>query len=143
MKLHYIIFLVALTLFGQLGCKKTDGYNTIVSTDKTKPGVVTNVKVVNFNGGAYITYTLPDSKNILSVQANYMISGKDSRQSKSSYYSDSITVSGFAASQDYNVTLTVVSRASISSDPVQVPVHPATPPYLLAIPPAKMVPDFG
>jgi len=28
----------------------------------TKPGPVTNVKIVNFNGGAYITYTLPDQR---------------------------------------------------------------------------------
>jgi hypothetical protein len=127
----------------QFSCKKTDGYNTIVSTDKTKPGPVTNVQVANFNGGAYITYTLPDSKNILYVQANYPINAKQTRQSKSSYYSDSITVSGFAQSQDYVVTLTVVSRANVSSDPVQVTVHPGTPPYLLAIPTVKMVPDFG
>ena len=127
----------------QFSCKKTDGYNTIVSTDKTKPGPVTNVQVANFNGGAYITYTLPNSKNILYVQANYPINAKSSRQSKSSYYSDSITVSGFAQSQDYVVTLTVVSRANVSSDPVQVTVHPGTPPYLLAQPTVKMVPDFG
>lgn len=143
MKLHYIVFLIAVTLFGQLGCKKTDGYNTIVSTDKSKPGPVTNVQVSNFSGGAYLTYTLPDSKNILYVQANYMINGKDSRQTKSSYYSDSITVSGFAASQDYQVTLTVVTRANVTSDPVTVTVHPGTPPYLQAIPSVKMVADFG
>ncbi|TDW96876.1 DUF4959 domain-containing protein [Dinghuibacter silviterrae] len=125
------------------GCTKTDSYNTIVSTDKTKPGPVTNVQVTNFSGGAILTYTLPNSQNILYVQANYMINAKDSRQAKSSYYSDTVTVSGFAQSQDYQVTLTVVSRANVSSDPVTVTVHPTTPPYLLAIPTVKMVPDFG
>jgi hypothetical protein len=127
----------------QFSCKKTDGYNTIVSTDKTKPGPVTDVKVVNFNGGAYITYALPKSPNILYVQANYKINDKASRQTKSSYYSDSITVSGFAKSQDYKVTLKVVTRADVSSDSVVVTVHPDTPPYLLARPTVKMVPDFG
>ena len=125
------------------GCKKTDGYNTIASTDKTKPGVITNIKVTNFNGGAYITYTLPNSQNILYVQATYPINDKRTRQTKSSYYSDSITVGGFAKSQDYKVTLYVVSRADVKSDSVVVTVHPDTPPYLLMLPTVKMAADFG
>lgn len=128
----------------QLSCKKMDGYNDVVSTDKTKPGVVTNVKVVNFNGGAYITYDLPKSPNILYVQAEYKINDKGAtRQTKSSYYSDSITVSGFAKSQDYEVTLHTVSRADVSSDPVTVTVHPDTPPYLLVRATVAMQKDFG
>src|SRR5258708_854373 len=136
--------ILAVTLaLSQPGCKKTDGYNAVVSTDMTKPGPVTNVKIVNFNGGAYITYSLPDSKNILYVQANYAINDKISRQTKSSYYSDSVTVSGFAKSQDYKVTLQVVSRAEVKSDSVVVNVHPDTPPYLLTRPTLKMQADFG
>src|SRR5258708_26943970 len=81
--------ILAVTLaLSQPGCKKTDGYNAVVSTDMTKPGPVTNVKIVNFNGGAYITYSLPHSKNILYVQANYQINDKINRQTKSSHYSD-------------------------------------------------------
>ncbi len=120
-----------------------DGYNEIVSTDMTKPASVTNVRVQNFNGGAYITYSLPNSPNILYVQAEYKINGETSRQSKSSYYSDSITVSGFAKSQDYEVILHTVSRAQVYSDPVTVIVHPDTPPYLLTRPTVEMKPDFG
>ena len=96
-------------------CKKASDYNAITSTDKTKPGVISNIKVASFNGGAYITYTLPDSKNILYVQANYQINSKTSRQTKSSYYSDSITVSGFADTIDYKVVLYTVSRAEVRS----------------------------
>lgn len=124
-------------------CKKTDGYNIIVSTDKTKPLPVSNIQVSNFPGGAYITYTLPDSKNILYVQASYKINGVTSRQTKSSYYSDSITVSGFAKSQDYNVVLYTVTRAEVMSDSVVVTVHPDTPAYLQVLPTVKMVKDFG
>jgi hypothetical protein len=127
----------------QPSCKKIDGYNDVVSTDLTKPGPVSNVQVKNFNGGAYITYTLPDSKNILYVQAQYNINDKTSRQTKSSYYSDSVTVSGFAKSQDYNVILYVVSRANVLSDSVTVTVHPETPPYLLAYASLKLEDDFG
>jgi hypothetical protein len=138
------LLMVAIALLAiQFSCKKTEGYNTVVSTDNTKPGPVTNVKVVNFNGGAYITYTHPNSKNLLYVQAEYKINDKASRQTKSSYYSDSITVSGFAKSQDYKVVLYTVTRADVRSDSVVVTVHPDTPPYLLVRATIAMVPDFG
>ncbi len=124
-------------------CKKTDGYNTIVSTDKSKPLPVSNVLVSNFPGGAYLTYTLPNSPNLLYVQATYKINGVTTRQTKSSYYSDSITVSGFAKSQDYSVTLVTVTRAEVQSDSIVVTVHPATPPYLSVLPTVKIQQDFG
>lgn len=125
-------------------CQKMDGYNTDpVSNDTSKPGVVTNIRVKNFNGGAYIIYDLPASKNILYVQAQYSINPKANRQTKASYYTDTITVDGFAASQDYNVTLNTVSRANILSDGVVVTVHPNTPYYRLIRPTIAMTPDFG
>ncbi|MBW8685310.1 DUF4959 domain-containing protein [Chitinophaga rhizophila] len=142
---HYTqqLLLLAISVLLLFSCKKVDGYNDIVSTDMTKPEPVTNVKVTNFNGGAYITYTLPKSANILYVQANYKINEQSSRQTKSSYYSDSITVSGFAKSQEYDVELLVVSRAQVMSEPVHVKVHPDTPAYLLTRPTIKIRQDFG
>ena len=137
-----LIPLMALFLL-QFSCKKTDSYNDVVSTDKTKPLPVTGVHVTNTNGGAYITYTLPDSKNVLYVQAEYMINDKTGRQTKSSFYSDTVAVSGFAKSQDYKVTLYTVTRADVKSDPVEVTVHPDTPPYLLVLPTVVFRSDFG
>lgn len=137
-------FVIAVCLLlVQTACKKDGSYNEVTSTDKSKPGVITNVKVANFNGGAYITYTLPDSKNILYVQASYRINDKTTRQTKSSYYSDSITVSGFADSKDYQVVLYTVSRAEVKSDSVVVTVHPLTPPYKLVFASLSIQKDFG
>jgi hypothetical protein len=137
----YMICFLALT--GAWSCKKSDGYNDIVSKDGTKPAVVTNVQVTNFNGGAYITYDLPAGSNVLYVQADYKINDQRSRQTKSSYYTDTIRVEGFAKAQDYEVVLHAVSRANVMSDPVTVTVHPDTPPYLLVKPSLIMTPDFG
>lgn len=124
-------------------CKKNDGYVKEVSTDMSKPAVVTNVKVKNFNGGAYITYDLPNSDNLLYVQAEYHINDKTTRQTKSSYYSDTVTVDGFAKSQEYEVTLYSVSRANVKSDPLVVKVHPDTPFYKLIKPTLTITSDFG
>jgi hypothetical protein len=124
-------------------CKKKDGYNDIVSKDGTRPGVVTNVQVTNFNGGAYITYDLPASGNVLYVQADYKINDVKTRQTKSSYYTDTIIVEGFAKVQDYQVVLHSVSRANVMSDPVTATVHPAMPAYLLIRPSIVLNSDFG
>ncbi len=124
-------------------CKKTAGYNEVISKDGTKPDIVTNVKVINYNGGAYITYTLPASGNVLYVLADYKISDQKTRQTKSSYYSDTVSVDGFSKSQDYDVTLHTVSRSNVMSDPITVKVHPATPPYLLVKPSIVLSTDFG
>ncbi|GAA4307091.1 DUF5000 domain-containing lipoprotein [Mucilaginibacter gynuensis] len=136
--------LIGLLMIGIASCKRNDGYNTgPISNDGTKPGVVTNIKVDNFNGGANITYDLPNSDNILYVLAKYHINDKASRETKSSYYKDTVVVNGFKASQDYDVTLYTVSRANVMSDPITVKVHPETPVYQLVRPSVAITPDFG
>jgi hypothetical protein len=137
----YTVFF--LLLAAALSCKKSNNYNDIVSKDGTKPGVVTNVRVTNFNGGAYITYKLPASGNVLYVLADYKINDLKSRQTKSSYYTDTVKVEGFEKAQDYKVVLHTVSRANVMSDSVTVTVHPNTPPYLLVRPSVQLKADFG
>lgn len=124
-------------------CEKMETYNDPASSDLTKPGVVSNIKVENFNGGANITYSLPNSPNLLYVMAQYKINGVTTRETKSSYYSDTIVVDGFAKKQAYDVTLYAVSRANVKSDPVVVKVNPDTPPYLLVKPSIDAQADFG
>ncbi|HEX6431881.1 MAG TPA: DUF4959 domain-containing protein [Niastella sp.] len=131
---------MAVVLFS---CSKVSDYKDVASDDKTKPGPVTNVQVKNEAGSAIITYDLPNSENILYVQASYMINDKASRQTKSSFYSDTIHVGGFEKSQDYKVMLYTVSRADVQSDPVEVTVHPGLPAYLQAFPTIKTKADFG
>ncbi|WEK37485.1 MAG: DUF5000 domain-containing lipoprotein [Candidatus Pseudobacter hemicellulosilyticus] len=124
-------------------CKKMDGYNEPVSADKSVPGQVTDIKVTNFNGGAYITYTLPKSDNLLYVQARYRINDQQYRESKSSYYSDTITVEGFEKAAEYDVVLYSVSRANVKSDSIIVKVQPETPHYQLIRPTVQYDADFG
>ena len=143
MQKTFSYLIICLLIITQFCCRKSDGYNTVIDKDLTKPGPVSNVKVTNFNGGAYITYDLPKSENILYVQAKYKINDIASRETKSSYYSDTIMVNGFAKSQDYKVTLYTVSRANVSSDSVVITVHPDIPPYLLVYETINMQNTFG
>jgi len=140
-KFSFLPLILVLSLL--VACTKSDGDRHPLSDDKTKPGVVTNVQVKNINGAAVLTYTLPSSDNFLYVLADYKINDTRSRQTKSSYYIDTVLVDGFARSQDYEVKLYSVSRANIMSEPVIVHVHPDTPWYQLIKRSAKILPDFG
>lgn len=142
---HKYIILTLTLLIIAVACAKEKDYNEPVSGDKTKPGNITGIKVANFNGGSYITYSLPSSGNILYVKADYVIDEKTGkkRQTKSSYYSDSITVQGFAENKEYTVTLTTVTRSNVESDPVTVKVSPDTPVYRKVAKTILMQADFG
>jgi hypothetical protein len=104
-KNNSLLLFLFMVITSVISCKKSDGDRVPISTDKSKPAVITNVKVANYNGGAYITYDLPNSDNILYVLAKYQIRDKVSRETKSSYYTDTVSVEGFAKEADYEVTL--------------------------------------
>lgn len=139
----WLLLLLSVTIFSIISCKRNDGYNTPISKDKSKPAMVTNVKVDNYNGGAYITYDLPNSENILYILAKYQTKDGSSRETKSSYYSDTLNVVGFAKAQEYTVTLYTVSLSEVMSDPVTVKVNPLTPVYTLVSSQTTIAPDFG
>lgn len=138
----YCFLFAAAVMTSLYACKETD-YIDVVSDDTTKPEPVSNIEVHNFNGGAHIVFSLPESGNVLYVMAEYKINDERTRQTKSSYYRDTVTVSGFAKSDIYSVTLWSVSRSNVKSEPTTVEVHPDTPPYLVSWPTVKMAPDFG
>lgn len=144
-KIWYLlqVFAIVILTCSLYSCKESDGFNDVVSQDKTKPGAITGVKVENLAGAAVISYQLPNSPNLLYVQAEYKINSRVTRQTKSSYYSDTLRVEGFEKSGDYEVTLYAVSRANVKSDPVVINVKPLTPSYLLAFPTIQLQADFG
>lgn len=126
-----------------LSCNRSVDYNAITDTDESKPATLTNVQVKNTPGGANIFYTLPASSNVLYVLAEYKVNDVLKLQKKTSYLLDSMSLEGFQKSQDYQVSLTVVSKAEVKSDPVTVTVHPAEPPYLIAAGKVNISSDFG
>ncbi|MGJ7032438.1 DUF4959 domain-containing protein [Niabella hirudinis] len=137
------LYILACCVIVLQACRKTTDYNTVVSTDATSPGQVSDVQVQNGAGGATLTYTLPPSDNILFVEASYEIRPGVTRQSVSSFYKNTLTVEGFAIEGSYEVALAVVSRANVRSAPVKVTVNPTRPAYLLARDQIAINPTFG
>ncbi|MCH5719180.1 DUF4959 domain-containing protein [Niabella hibiscisoli] len=82
---------------------------------------------------------------MLYVKANYYLGEGTDRpvETRSSYFSDTTTLEGFAKTKEYEVKLTVVSRANVESDPVIIKIHPLTPVYQLVASNLTMTPDFA
>lgn len=144
MKKHLLLNILALAMVIVYSCQKQTGTNMepIYKSDR-KPPVVTHVRVNNFPGGAFIVYDIPADPEILYVQADYKINPKTGQQVKASYYTDTLKVTGFEKAGEYQVTLHAVSRSEVKSDPVEVTVHPQTPPYLDVKSSLQIVGDFG
>ena len=138
-KLIYIPLLVCACL---TGCKR-EITRVPIDKDGSVPGVVTNIKVVNTNGGATLTYSLPDSKNLLYVKAVYETSKGHPQEVKASYYTNSMDLSCFGDTLEHTVSLYAVSKSEVASTPVTVTVHPLTAPCVLAFRTLKIVPAFG
>src|SRR5690606_35830153 len=107
MKSFRIIYpmVVVASIFAIAGCEDSIEFRQPAGSDKTPPGVVTNVHVENLAGKAKITYTLPDSKNLLYVKAEYTLASGEVAVAKSSFYKDTIMVEGFADTNDHEVAL--------------------------------------
>ena len=92
--------------------------------DSTPPQPVSNPKVTNFAGGATITYDLPDETDLLYVYARYTLPNGLLQDIKTSVFSNSLTVKGFAKSQKFNLQLIAVDQSQNESTPVEVEIEP-------------------
>lgn len=136
-KLYFLVPLLVL-----FGCQKAER-EVPVSADDVAPGVVSHIKVVDTPGGATISYSLPDSKSLLYVLAEYSIHGGDTLQKKSSYYNNSLSVEGFPDTNTYDVTLYAVSRGDKRSAPTTVKIKPLTPPVISVFRSLSLRQTFG
>ncbi len=128
--------------FGMDACKESDLRKPLEGAGE-KPGVVTDVQVVNQPGGAKITYGLPNSADILYVTADYEIRPGVKEQAVSSLYDNSLLVQGFSDTLNHDVVLTVVNRGGNESDPVKVNIRPQIAPILQVYKELTYIEDFG
>lgn len=116
----YIILFIGIALFyacseDQIGQYPIDG---------TPPPPISNAKVINFQGGSTITYDLPDETDLLYVRTRFTLPNGKVQDIKTSVFSNSITVKGFARSQKYNLELVAVDRSQNESEPLLVEIEP-------------------
>jgi len=111
-------------------------------TDSTPPGKIINPTVENLPGGAKISYTLPNDKDMLYVKAVYTVNGIE-RTDAASLYANSVQVMGFGTTDEQTVLLYCSDRSGNQSEPVEVKIHPTTPPVQLIRESLQMADDWG
>jgi hypothetical protein len=123
--LRYLLSIsLAIVLF--TGCKQIE--QKPFNEDDSAPGPVTNVQVESLPGGANISYDRPE--NMMYVKAVYSIRPGVERETKATYYKNTLTIAGFPDTEEYEVKLYAVSRGENASEPVIVKVKPLTPPVM-------------
>lgn len=138
MKMTYILLTAA---FLAAACGKET--HDPVNPKGGSPATISNVQVENLNGSAKITYSLPDDNDVLYVKATYEMRPGKTREVKSSYYNNFLLVDGFGDTLKHQIKLTVVTRSSVESAPVNVEVEPKLPPVLMIRRTFKVREDFG
>jgi hypothetical protein len=111
--------------------------------DSVAPGIVSNVRVENINGGAKLKYALPADNDLLGVKAVFSFKDGEAREAFSSAFNDSILVEGAPDTNEYTVNLYVLDRSHNESAPVQASIKPLTPPVEAVRQSFKLNSTFG
>ncbi|RZF61637.1 DUF4959 domain-containing protein [Sphingobacterium corticibacterium] len=134
-------FIVVFAVFS--ACDEPLEFRETLGEDGSVPGQVSNVKVENLPGKAKITYTLPNNRNLLYVQAEYTMGNGEKGVAQASYYQDTLEVVGFANTEEHEVKLYTISRAQVKSEPVIVTVKPLDPPFKTVFESIQVANAFG
>ncbi len=143
MKLFNLYIAITIAVVVSSCMKKDLNTHGPIENDGIKPGIVSDVIVENLPGAAKLTYKLPADKDLQYVMAEYSNNEVDSRKVKTSRYSDTLFLDGFSRAKEYKVKIYAVDKGENISEPVEVTVHPTTPPYLNISSSVNLVDDFG
>lgn len=106
------------------------------------PATVTNARVINLHGAATIKYSVPADPELLYVEAVWTYKGVE-RNTKSSYYSDSLAITGFGDTTACQVKIYSVGKTEKRSAPTTVTVRPLSAPVQDVYKSLIVKPDFG
>lgn len=111
--------------------------------DSNPPGKIKSFEVENIEGGAVITYVLPDDEDILFVKAIYKLDNGTPMEVISSMYTNNLVVEGIGKSKELWVDLIVVDRSRNESVPVVAKIHPLDAPLYSILSSMVIRNDFG
>ncbi|MFD2162745.1 DUF4959 domain-containing protein [Paradesertivirga mongoliensis] len=124
----YIVLFLAL-LIGT-SCQKEVEFRAPAGSDSSVPSQISNTKAISLPGKVKITYRVPADENLLYVKAEYQLKSGVLYETKSSIYTDTITIEGFADTLEHEVKLYSVSKNEVASAPVIVKVRALEAPFV-------------
>jgi len=92
--------------------------------DTTAPGKVTNISYKPTNGGAILTFTAPDDKDLLYIKATYTNSLGEEVFKVSSHFGNTIEIDGFNDEIPKKVKVTAVDNSRNESEVAEIEVTP-------------------
>jgi hypothetical protein len=135
-----VFFIVVAAAFGLCRCAAPEEWADLL--DNVPPGPVTNVKVENTNGGALITYKLPNDKDIRGAKAVYQLTA-DGEQLERYATTETISLEGYGDTKEYPVTMYAVDKSGNVSTGASVKIQPMTPPIELIRKSLIVAPTFA
>jgi hypothetical protein len=142
--IKYLKYLMFFLLLAFVACEE-DEKLVYYDEDAPAPAVIdaSAVTVENFAGISVIRYKIPLDDNLLYVKAEYEPAPGVKRQAKSSRFTDSLAIEGFAVAGDYEVKLFSVGKNGKELGPVTVIASPLIPPVAEAFPSLDIIAVFG
>ncbi|MGJ7029617.1 DUF4959 domain-containing protein [Niabella hirudinis] len=139
MKKYSFIIVMILSVF-LFSCKKEE--EKVTGTWNSGPVEVETITPIN--GGAVISYKVPDDGNLLYVMAEYERNGKTFVE-KSSVYKNTLTIEGFNLPEKTKVKATIykVNKEEQRSAPVEIEFEPLEGLVSLAEESLHLQPGFG
>lgn len=134
------LWLMACTLWA--GACKEEAIKPLPGVGSGAPEPVTSLQVVNTSGGAKIKYTVPADPSLLYVEAIWISNGVK-RNTKASYYADTLTLEGFGDTAACEVQVYTINKSEARSAPATVTVKPLSPPVWEVFKSLTVKPDFG
>lgn len=131
-----VFFMCSASLTTMSGCSGDEG------PAGPEPPVIEDYVITPINGGGIATYSIPDSEEVMYVMAEYERNGKKCVE-RSSVYSNTIRMEGFATTDPVTVAFYTVSRNGVRSEPVVKTFESLTAPLYLVRQTLSMVTDFG
>ncbi|WP_207421584.1 DUF5000 domain-containing lipoprotein [Desertivirga brevis] len=126
-----------------VSCEKELEFRSPLGTDSSVPSQITDTKVISLPGKVKITYKVPADPNLAYVKAQYLLKSGELFETKSSIYSDTLTVEGFADTNEHEVKLYSVSKSEVVSAPLVVKVKALEPPFLKVFESIRIDNAFG
>lgn len=133
-------FIIAALVLLLVACSENDVKRPGGGTWGTGP--LTGYSVTPINGGATITYDLPNDKDLLYVMAEYERNGKLFTE-KSSVHKNKITIEGFNTTGTVKAKLYKVNKLEQRSEPLEVEFEPLEGLITIAKRSLKIIPGFG
>jgi hypothetical protein len=111
------------------------------STDA--PNKLTNIQIENINGGAIITYDLPNQDDIEYVVSRIDLGDGIVKEELSSIYQNYTLIQGLPDTSDYKVTMTLRNSAGQESESENVVIKPKLPDFVTISKSLSVKPTFG